>query len=186
MIQNSNHFRLFGIPGKALSCYIRLYTATLLLTLAIISCGPASETGRLEEGKAPDFTLRDLDGETFHLKAERGKMVLIIFTTTWCPSCRTSIPTYRDIYQSYGERGLVVVNVDIQEPQERVSQFAKTNRLPYRVLLDEEGMVGAAYGIVGVPALVLINQDGETISSDTTVILEILGKMFAGSGQSSS
>jgi peroxiredoxin len=180
MILNSKR----GILGKDLSCHIRLYKAILLLTLAIISCGPTSETGRVEEGKAPDFTLRDLDGGTFHLQAEQGKMVLIIFTTTWCPSCRASIPTYRDIYQAYGERGLVVVNVDIQEALERVSQFAKINRLPYRVLLDEDGSVGTAYGIVGVPALVLINQDGETISSDTTIILEILGKMFAGSGQS--
>jgi peroxiredoxin len=150
----------------------------MLSFMLFISCGPAPETGRVEEGKAPDFTLRDLNGESFHLQAERGKMVLIIFTTTWCPSCRASIPTYRDLYQAYGERGLVVVNVDIQEPRERVSQFANTNRLPYRVLLDEDGSVGMAYGIVGVPALILINQDGEVISSDTTVILEILGKMF--------
>jgi peroxiredoxin len=186
MTRNSKHFSLFGNLRKALSCQMRLYTAILLLTLAIISCGPAPETSRKEEAKAPDFTLRDLDGDSFNLKAERGKMVLIIFTTTWCPSCRASIPTYRELYQAYGKRGMVMVNIDLQEPRERVSQFAKTNRLPYRVLLDEEGSVGVAYGIVGVPALVLINQDGETISSDTAVILEILGRVFPETGQSPS
>lgn len=158
----------------------------ILLTLTIISCGPPSEKGRVDEGKAPDFTLRDLDGKTFHLQAERGKMVLIIFTTTWCPSCSEAIPTYRDIYQAYGGKGLVVVNVDIQEPLERVYQFAKTNQIPYRILLDEDGSVGMAYGIVGVPSLVLINQDGEMISSDTTAILEILEKVYVGTGQTPS
>ena len=186
MASNSKHMFLFSKNWTAIFRYLRLCTVMLLLTLAIFSCGPTPETSPKEEAKAPDFTLPDLNGETFHLKAERGKMVLIIFTTTWCPSCRESIPTYRDIHQAYGGKGLVVVNVDIQEPLERVNQFAKTNQIPYRVLLDEDGTVGMAYGIVGVPSLVLINQDGETISSDTSLILDILVKMYAASGQSSS
>jgi hypothetical protein len=35
-----------------------------------------------------------------------------------------------------------------------------------------------AYGIVGIPALVLIDQDGERISSDTATIVEILEKVY--------
>lgn len=186
MTGNSKHPLLFGNDGMEIFRYLRLCAVMLLLTLAIFSCGPSPETSPKEEATAPDFTLRDLEGKAFHLKAERGKMVLIIFTTTWCPSCRESIPTYRDIHQAYGEKGLVMVNVDIQEPLERVNQFVKTNQIPYRVLLDEDGAVGMAYGIVGVPSLVLINQDGEAISSDTTVILDILVKMYSASGQSSS
>ena len=183
MTRNTIHRSVVACLGRALSCHIRLYAAMALLTFALISCGPAPETNRKEDAKAPEFTLRDLDGNSFNLKAERGKMVLIIFTTTWCPACRASIPTYRELYQAYGKRGMVMVNIDIQEPRKRVSQFSKTNSLPYRVLLDEEGSVAMAYGIVGIPALVLINQDGEAISSDTTVILEILDRVYAASGQ---
>jgi peroxiredoxin len=186
MTGNSKHLFLFGNNGMKIFRYLRLCTVMLLLTLTVFSCGPSPETSPKEEPTAPDFTLRDLEGNAFHLQAERGKMVLIIFTTTWCPSCRESIPTYRDIHQAYGGKGLVVVNVDIQEPLERVNQFVKTNQIPYRVLLDEDGTVGTAYGIVGVPSLMLINQDGETISSDATVILDILVKMYTASGQSSS
>lgn len=106
----------------------------------------------------------------------------MIFTTTWCPSCRELIPAYRELYQVYGERGLVMVNVNIQEPLARVREFAKNNQIPYRILLDEDGSVGMAYGVMGVPAMILINQDGELISSDTMTILEILGKMFPDPG----
>ena len=151
----------------------------LLILLILSSCGPSPESGPVERpGKAPDFALRDLQGKIFHLDAERGKMVLIIFTTTWCPSCRESIPMYKDIHEVYGKRGLVVVNVDIQEPLERVSQFVKKHHLPYRVLLDNEGSVGMAFGVLGVPALYLINQDGEIISNQALVVLEILARVY--------
>ncbi|MBN1545426.1 MAG: TlpA family protein disulfide reductase [Syntrophaceae bacterium] len=151
----------------------------LFILLVIAACGPSPESGPVERpGKAPDFALRDLQGEIFHLDAERGKMVLIIFTTTWCPSCRESIPLYKDIQEVYGKRGLVVVNVDIQEPLERLSQFATKHRLPYRVLLDTEGSVSMAFGVIGVPALYLINQEGEIISDQALVILEILARVY--------
>lgn len=172
-------FCLSGIEKRPVFLRHMPVTSILLLLFLVLSCSPAPETGPVEpEGKAPDFTLQDLNGKSFHLKAERGKMVLIIFTTTWCPSCRESIPMYRDIYETFGRQGLVVVNVDIQEPADRLRQFVKKNRIPYRVLLDHEGNVGMAYGIVGIPALVLINQDGEKISSDTPTIMQILEKVY--------
>ncbi|MCU0581000.1 MAG: TlpA family protein disulfide reductase [Syntrophales bacterium] len=160
----------------------RMLCTMILLFFLVISCSPGREIDQQEEGVAPDFTLRDLNGQAFHLKAERGKTVLMIFTTTWCPSCRELIPAYRELYQVYGERGLVMVNVNIQEPLARVREFAKNNQIPYRILLDEDGSVGMVYGVMGVPAMILINQDGELISSDTMTILEILGKMFPDPG----
>lgn len=186
MASITSNIDLFGNARQAVFGHARLYCTIFLFFFLIVSCGPGPETDQQKEGKAPDFTLQDLNGESFHLKAERGKMVLLIFATTWCPSCREFIPTYRDLYHAYGKRGLVMVNVDIQEPLERVREFVKRNEIPYRVLLDEDGSVGMAYGIVGVPALVLINQDGEVISSDIRIILEILGKVFTKPGPSPS
>jgi len=179
MIRINRFFSLSVIEKRAMLFRFILAAGVLLPLFLVLSCGPSPETGSMEpEGKAPDFTLQDLDGESFHLAAERGKMVLIIFTTTWCPSCRASIPMYRDIHEAYGGRGLVVVNVDIQEPLDRLRQFVKKNQIPYRVLLDHDGDVGMAYGIVGIPALVLINQDGEKISSDTPTVMQILEKVY--------
>ncbi|MDX9746670.1 MAG: redoxin family protein [Syntrophales bacterium] len=157
---------------------VRFFMA--LLAFLVLACDSGSGIGRKEGGKAPDFTLRDLDGELFHLKAQRGKMVLVIFTTTWCPACRELIPLYKELSRVYGERGLVIVNADIQEPRERVRRFAETNRIPYRIVLDEDGAIAMGYGVVGIPDLVLINEDGEIIGSDTMDILDMLEKTFPG------
>ena len=109
---------------------------------------------------APDFSLRDLNGKTFKLSAQRGKPVLIFFGTTWCPGCRAEIPVYKKIYETYTPRGLNVIYVNIMEPAKKVSRFAQTNSLPYRTLLDEEGNVANAYNVVGVPMILLIDKDG--------------------------
>jgi len=181
----SHQSSIFGKSRRKDGHLDRMVCTMILLFFLVISCSPGPEIEWQEEGEAPDFTLQDLDGQAFHLKSERGKMVLMIFTTTWCPSCRELIPAYRELYQVYGKRGLVMVNVNIQEPLARVREFAKKNQIPYRILLDEYGSVGMAYGVMGVPAMILINQDGELISSDTITILEILGKMFPEHGPSS-
>jgi len=115
------------------------------------------------EAKAPDFVLKDLNGRQFKLSDHRGIPTLLIFTTTWCSYCRAEIPHFKDIYTAYEKRGLVMVNIDIQESQERVSLFAAKYRLPYRTLLDKTGDVASIYSVRGVPTMVLINKEGNIV-----------------------
>lgn len=126
------------------------------------------------EMSAPDFNLQDLTGRSFKLSAHRDKPVLLIFITTWCPTCRSEIPHYKDIYETYGQRGLEVVNIDIQEPKERVARLAARYTIPYRTLLDEKGDVAGTYGIVGIPAMILVNKDGMILSRQYSAIDTLL------------
>lgn len=111
--------------------------------------------------KAPDFVLKDLQGQPFRLSDQRGKRpVLIIFSTTWCTFCVQEIPQFKTLHATYAKQGLEVVNIDIQESKEKVDKFAAKHELPYRTLLDLDGAVSAAYGVRGVPTLILIDKNG--------------------------
>lgn len=111
--------------------------------------------------KAPDFILKDTNGKTFRLGDYKGKKpVLIIFSTTWCPTCISEIPYFKSLYSKYADKGLEIVNVDIQESTAKVLKFSARHTLPYRVLLDESGIVSGVYEIMGVPSLVLVDQNG--------------------------
>ena len=112
---------------------------------------------------APDFTLKDIQGKTFRLSAQRGKPVLIFFGTTWCPGCRTEIPVYKKVYETYASRGLEVIYINIMEPAKKVMRFSLANSLPYRTLMDEDGSVGNAYNVIGVPMIVLVDKNGHII-----------------------
>ena len=152
----------------------------MMLCLIILSCQRDPETRGFAGIMAPDFNLADLDGNAFHLEGERGKMVLIIFTTTWCPACTGFIPICKEIQEVYGkEKDFVMVNIDIEESLDRVRAFAKANGIAYRILLDSEGEVRKGYNIMGVPSFVLINGEGKIISSRIERILDILQTTFS-------
>ena len=131
------------------------------------------------EDKAPDFVLQDIHGGKFSLNDQRGKPVLLIFGTTWCPSCREEIPHLKDIYAQYAKKGLIMVNIDIQESRDKVSRYADKYELPYRLLLDENGAVSEMYGIRGVPAMILLDEAGMIIGGQR-FIDPLLANMFKG------
>ena len=56
---------------------------------------------------APDFTMTDTQGNTYHLynECDQGKTVVLNFFYTTCPSCQHGVPTLDSIWQSYGATG---------------------------------------------------------------------------------
>ena len=134
--------------------------------------------GKGSEEKAPNFVLKDLKGRQFKLSDHKGKPVLLIFIATWCPYCRTEIPHFKDIYATYEKRGLVMVNIDIQESQEKVSMFAAKYQIPFRTLLDKTGDVAGAYGVRGVPTMVLINREGNIVCWQCRSVDTLLGTLL--------
>lgn len=139
----------------------------------------ATEAKDVREDKAPDFILQDIHGGKFRLNDQRGKPVLLIFGTTWCPSCRDEIPHLKDIYARYAKKGLIMVNIDIQESRDKVSRYADKYELPYRVLLDENGDLAQTYGIRGVPTLILLDEEG-MIAGGQRFIDPLLATMLKG------
>jgi peroxiredoxin len=121
---------------------------------------PYDITKKSIEEKAPDFTLKDLDGKEVKLSDYKGKTVMLVFSATWCPHCREEIPHLKEVYSRYQGQDFILLNIDIQESREKVSSFAAKNELPYRVLLDENGGVAMSYEVGGVPNIVVINKDG--------------------------
>lgn len=129
--------------------------------------------------KAPDFVLTDLKGQKFRLSDHRGKRpVLIIFSTTWCTFCKAEIPHFKSLYSTYAQQGLEVVNIDIQEPKEKVAKFATQNQLPYRVLLDEDGSVSGVYDIRGVPTMVLVDKNGMVACRQCRTVESVLASIM--------
>lgn len=122
---------------------------------------PSEAVKKAVAEKTPDFVLRDLEGRRFRLSDFRGKKpVMIIFTATWCTYCREEIPRFKFIHETYAKRGLEIVNIDIMESKEKVAKFSVKHGLPYRVLLDEDGIVAGIFDIRGVPSVVLVDANG--------------------------
>ncbi|UCF09677.1 MAG: redoxin domain-containing protein [Candidatus Bipolaricaulota bacterium] len=88
---------------------------------------------------APSFVADTVTGESFTLSESRGSVVLLDFWGAWCAPCRRSLPHLQGLYDSYGERGLVVVLVSTDESLNVAEQYLTTNGYTDFVCVWEEG-----------------------------------------------
>ncbi len=113
---------------------------------------------------APDFRLQDLAGGTVRLADLKGKVVLIDFWATWCPPCRAAIPGIERLHKTYGQKGLVVLGVSVDEGGwDDVKAVGKQLGISYRILKGDED-VQTKYLIRAIPTVYLVNKEGRITS----------------------
>jgi peroxiredoxin len=124
--------------------------------------GSVHELGHLKVSEpAPDFTLRDLAGESVTLSSFQGKKAVYIdFWATWCGPCRAGLPGLQDLSDKFKDQGLEVVTIDQGESLEQVRYFIDRKKYSFRVLLDSDNAVGDTYGVRGIPTSVLVDKHG--------------------------
>ncbi|HEY6371984.1 MAG TPA: TlpA disulfide reductase family protein [Candidatus Sulfotelmatobacter sp.] len=109
---------------------------------------------------APDFTLPQLNGKDLRLSSYHGKVVLLDFWATWCDPCREEIPHLVELQQRYGDRGLQVIGVSIDDSPDPVHPFYQQFHMNYPVVMGT-AQTGTMYGgILGLPITFLITRDG--------------------------
>ena len=116
---------------------------------------------------APDFTLQYTDGTEFTLSEQRGKVVMLQFTASWCGICRSEMSHIESrIWQPHkDDADFVLVGVDREEPRDVVEEYTAKLGTTYPMLLDEQGDVFASYALrkSGITRNVLIDRDGRIV-----------------------
>lgn len=113
------------------------------------------------QGEVIDFTLKDIKGKDVTLGNFIGKnVILLVFSATWCPPCNKEIPELKKLHNEYGESGLKIIDVYIQESRRKLVNFVKNKDIPYTILLDLDGGVARQYKVRGIPTLMVIDKKG--------------------------
>ena len=122
------------------------------------------KTARSERKEAPDFTLPQLDGGQLRLSSYRGKVVLLDFWATWCTPCREETPHFVEMQQKYGDRGLQIIGVSMDDSPEPVRPFYQQFHINYPLVMGTAD-VGSAYGgVLGLPVAFVIDRKGRIYS----------------------
>ncbi len=109
---------------------------------------------------APKFTAKTLDGEKFSNESVKGKVVLVQFWATWCQYCRRDQSAVDAILESFKDKGLIVLAVDMGESKKKVKQYLQDSPRGCRVVLMEDTNLAALYSARSYPLYVLIDRDG--------------------------
>ena len=128
-------------------------------------------------GAAPDFTLERFDGGSVHLVALRGQPVMVNFWASWCVPCREEAPTLQRTWETYKDRGIVFVGVDIWDSDANARAFLREFGITYPNVIDRNGSAAIDYGLRGVPETFFVNKQGNLASKYVGPVLN------AGSGQ---
>ncbi|QYF80918.1 redoxin domain-containing protein [Brevibacterium sp. PAMC21349] len=141
-----------------------------LITVAIVQAmdneskgnGEKDALGGLKIGaKAPNFSLKTLDGKQVELSDYKGKKVMLNFWATWCPPCKKEMPDMEKYTQQAGDDVVVLaVNID---PENDVQAFVEDNGITFTIPLDSQSAknpVNERYKILSIPTTYFIDKKG--------------------------
>lgn len=129
---------------------------------------------------APDFTLKNVEGQDVSLDQFKGKVVLVNFWATWCEPCTVEIPWLIEMQQKYAGKGFTVLGVAMDEEgksvvapwvqKEHFKVGDQSLTMNYPILLGNDNVASKFGGLLGYPTSVLISRDGKQVKRITGLI----------------
>jgi peroxiredoxin Q/BCP len=104
--------------------------------------------GQLIEGQqAPDFSLRQDDGNPIQLSSLRGSPVVVYFyPKDDTPGCTIEACGFRDDYADYRSAGVEILGISPDTAEAHV-KFKKKFGIPFPLLIDPDHAVAEQYGV---------------------------------------
>lgn len=105
------------------------------------------------------------DGQPSKLSdfAGRGHYTLVDFWASWCGPCRRAMPGLKNIYAKYKDKGLQIVGLAVWDKWQEHLDAVKKDELPWPQIFNETEATDA-YGVTGIPQILLIGPDGKIVA----------------------
>jgi thiol-disulfide isomerase/thioredoxin len=130
--------------------------APIAATLIALCAFAGDETGQ----PAPRFRAKTTAGDQFNNASVKGKVVLFEFWTTWCKYCEGEASLVDDIAKEFSDKGLIVLAVDVLEPDQRVKKYLFDHPRSVPIVLTKDTNLAAMYNAQSYPIYVVIDRDG--------------------------
>lgn len=112
---------------------------------------------------APDFTVYDAAGNPVSLSDYFGKPIVLNFWASWCGPCKSEMPMFQEMYETYGEDiTFLMVNLTDggQETVESASAYIGEQGYSFPVYFDTEQDASYAYYVSSIPVTYFIDAEG--------------------------
>lgn len=149
-----------------------LLLATVLLTAPIMSAvAAASPMPAQNDGQTLAYQHIQLSQfprlvPTTLATLDKHKPTYIKLWASWCKPCLEQMPHFEQLQLQYGDKlNIVAVNININESRSEINKVIERFNLTMPVMLDQQGQLASALGLMGTPYSVLLNQQGQPVYS---------------------
>ncbi len=130
---------------------------------------------KAEPAKAPDFTLKDIDGKDRKLSEFAGKYIVLEWTNYSCPFVKKHYGpgSMQALQKTYTDKGVIWLSIcssaegkeGYQKPEDWKKAVAEAKAVPTAVLTDYDGTVGRLYGARVTPEMRIVCPKGTILYS---------------------
>lgn len=136
------------IKTKIVASFAPLVIGVVLLTAATPKPGDAF----------PDLSKYNLEGA---LPDTKGKVVLVDFFASWCGPCKDSFPAMEELHQKYGDKGLVIIAVNLDKNKSDMEDFLKQHPAHFVIVRDAANKLVGEVKIPTMPSSFLLDKEGK-------------------------
>ncbi|MCK5781872.1 MAG: TlpA family protein disulfide reductase [Flavobacteriales bacterium] len=128
-----------------------------------------------------DFSLTDIDGNTWKSNELRGSVVVFNFWFTSCPPCKKEIPELNKLVDSYANKNVVFIGVSLNGADE-VEGFTYMHPFKYKLIADGEKFIDQNK-VSSFPTQFIVDKNGNLVdeivgSVDFYSMKEIIDKLL--------
>ncbi len=117
--------------------------------------------------KAPEFTLKSLDGKEIKLSQFNGKFVILDFFATFSKTSQKQVLVMEKLYQKYStqeDNQLVILGITSEKDKAKVQKFVTNNKLTFPILA-EGAKTFKDYKVTQLPTVLCITKEGNVCSA---------------------
>ncbi|HSR06389.1 MAG TPA: TlpA disulfide reductase family protein [Bryobacteraceae bacterium] len=151
---------------------IQVAAVSSALVLFLAGCShPRELKSEGQRQKAPNFTLKDADGNSVNLTDYRGKVVLVNFWATWCGPCEIEIPWFVEFEKKYKDQGFAVLGLSMDDDGwKSVRPYIASHKINYRVMIASE-VVSQQFGdIAALPTSFVLDREGRIATNHVGLV----------------
>jgi thiol-disulfide isomerase/thioredoxin len=92
----------------------------------------------------------------------KGKVVMVNFWATWCPTCKAEMPQWQKLYDAYKDKGFELIAVSIDDDEKLLRQVSKERGFTFPIAWRWDDHTDDNFGdIIGTPTLYVVDKSGK-------------------------
>lgn len=144
-----------------------LITVLISTTLVTFAQQKDEDTVLKTGDMIPDFKTKMFDGEMLDIKSLRGKVVLINFWATWCPSCIQELAVVqKELIDRFKGKDFVFLPISREDSYEKIAAFRKEKKHTFPMYMDPDRSIYSLFATKSIPRNYLIDKNGKIVHTD--------------------